>query len=264
MRRFITLFIAIMVATAATAQHKAPKVIAHRGFHKVEGAAKNSLNALKNAQEAGFWGSECDINLTKDNALLVVHGAWHPDKSSSPRVDVQHNTKAEIQAIPLASGEKVPTLDDYLALFQSANGTKLIIELKSHDTQERETEIVERVLAKVKEYGVESDIEYIAFSKHICSELARLAPKGTKIAYLGSNLTPLQCRALGCTGIDYNITMLQLMPQWIRQAHALGMSVNAWTVNSERNIRWCVKHKIDYITTDEPLLATKIIEEMCH
>ena len=264
MRRFITLFIAIMVATAATAQYKAPKVIAHRGFHKVEGAAKNSLNALKNAQEAGFWGSECDINLTKDNALLVVHGAWHPDKSSSPRVDVQHNTKAEIQAIPLASGEKVPTLDDYLTLFQSANGTKLIIELKSHDTQERETEIVERVLAKVKEYGVESNIEYIAFSKHICSELARLAPKGTKIAYLDSNLTPLQCRALGCTGIDYNITMLQLMPQWIRQAHALGMSVNAWTVNSERNIRWCVKHKIDYITTDEPLLATKIIEEMCH
>ena len=55
MRRFITLFIAIMVATAATAQYKAPKVIAHRGFHKVEGAAKNSLNALKNAQEAGFW-----------------------------------------------------------------------------------------------------------------------------------------------------------------------------------------------------------------
>lgn len=260
----LTSLIAVMVGLTASAQYKAPKVIAHRGFHKVEGAAKNSLNALKNAQEAGFWGSECDINLTKDNALLVVHGAWHPDKSSSPRVDVQHNTKAEIQAIPLASGEKVPTLDDYLALFQSANGTKLIIELKSHDTQERETEIVERVLAKVKEYGVESNIEYIAFSKHICSELVRLAPKGTKIAYLGSNLTPLQCRALGCTGIDYNITMLQLMPQWIRQAHALGMSVNAWTVNSERNIRWCVKHKIDYITTDEPLLATKIIEEMCH
>lgn len=263
MRRSLTLFIYIMVAMAASAHYKAPQIIAHRGFHKAEGAAKNSLNALREAQKAKFWGSECDINLSKDNELLVVHGAWHPSKSSSPKVNVQHDNKADIQAIPLASGERVPTLDEYLAQFSSAKGTKLIIELKNHDTPERETEIVKRVLAKIKEYGVEEEVEYIAFSQYVCSELSRLAPKGTKIAYLGSNLSPKRCKELGCTGIDYNITVLQLMPQWIKQAHALGMTVNAWTVNSERNIRWCIKHEIDYITTDNPLLATDIVGKMC-
>lgn len=263
MRRFIILFITIMFATAATAQYKAPKIIAHRGFHKAEGAAKNSLNALNAAQHAGFWGSECDVNLTKDNELLVIHGVWHPAKNSSPKTHVQHNTKAEIQAIPLTSGEVVPTLDEYLTLFQSSQNTKLIIELKSHNTATREREVVERVLSKVKEYRVEERVEYIAFSEFICEELARLAPKGTKIAYLGSDLTPLRCKALGCTGIDYNITVLQLMPQWIRQAHELGMTVNAWTVNSERNIRWCVNHNIDYITTDNPQLANDIVDKMC-
>lgn len=253
-----------MVVVVASAQYKSPMVIAHRGFHKVEGAAKNSLNALKEAQKAGFWGSECDINLTKDNELLVVHGAWHPKKSASPKANVQHNTKAEIQAIPLTSGEIVPTFDEYLTTLRNSTQTKLIIELKEHDTPERETEVVERVLTNVREYGVEESVEYISFSSFICSELARLAPTETKIAYLGSNLSPARCKELGCTGIDYNITLLKLMPQWIREAHELGMTVNAWTVNSERNIRWCIKHGIDYITTDNPMLAKELIDKMCH
>ena len=221
------------------------------------------MNALIEAQKANFWGSECDINLSKDNELLVVHGDWHPKKSASPKVHVQRATKAEIQAIRLTSDEVVPTLDEYLAQHSKSKGLKLIIELKSHATPERETEIVERVVAKVKEYGLENEVEYIAFSQFVCSELARLAPSGTKIAYLCSNLSPERCKELGCTGIDYNISVLKMMPQWIRQAHDLGMTVNAWTVNSERNIRWCIKHNIDYITTDNPLLARDLIEKMC-
>jgi len=263
MKRFTALFIAIMAATATSAQYKAPQVVAHRGFHKAEGAAKNSLNALIEAQKANFWGSECDINLSKDNELLVVHGDWHPKKSASPKVHVQRNTKAEIQAIRLTSDEVVPTLDEYLSQHRKSKGLKLIIELKSHATPERETEIVQRVLAKVKEYGLENSVEYIAFSQFICSELARLAPSGTKIAYLCSNLSPKRCKELGCTGIDYNITVLKLMPQWVHQAHELGMTVNAWTVNSERNISWCIKHDIDYITTDNPMLARELIDKMC-
>lgn len=252
-----------MVVTAAHAQYKAPQVVAHRGFHRSQGAAKNSLNALRAAQEEGFWGSECDINLSSDNELLVVHGDWHPAKNASTKVHVQRATKAEIQAIRLTSGEVVPTLDEYLTQLRSTKGTKLIIELKNHPTPERETELVERVLAKVKEYGVEHEVQYIAFRPFVCSELSRLAPSGTKISYLCSDYPPLRCKQLGCTGIDYNIIVLKIMPQWIRQAHELGMTVNAWTVNSEKDIRWCIEHGIDYITTDNPPLARKMIAEMC-
>ena len=263
MKRVVLLLFAIMVVTAAHAQYKAPQVVAHRGFHKSEGAAKNSLNALRAAQKEGFWGSECDINLSSDNELLVVHGDWHPAKNASTKVHVQRATKAEIQAIRVTSGEVVPTLDEYLTQLRSAKGTKLIIELKNHPTPERETELVERVLAKVKEYGVENEVQYIAFRPFVCSELSRLAPSGTKISYLCSDYPPLRCKQLGCTGIDYNIIVLKIMPQWIRQAHELGMTVNAWTVNSEKDIRWCIEHGIDYITTDNPTLARKIIAEMC-
>lgn len=264
MKRLLTLTLAVMTIISASAQYKAPKIIAHRGFHATEGAARNSLNALKAAQKAKLWGSECDIQLTKDGEILVVHGPWHPGiKNATPRVNVNRSNKADVQAILLTSGEVVPTLDEYLQQMTKSKKTKLIIEIKDQLTPQLETEIVEKTLAKVAAYGLEDMVEYIAFRPWVCTELARLAPKGTKIAYLNGNYTPEYCKAMGCAGIDYNFRVLKKRPQWIKESHDLGMYVNAWTVNKEEDIRWCIENGVDYITTDDPMLAKKLIKEMC-
>ena len=49
----------------------------------------------------------------------------------------------------------------------------------------------------------------------------------------------------------------------IKNAHKFGMYVNAWTVNKEEDIRWCIKNGVDFITTDDPVLVQQIINEMC-
>ena len=104
MKKVLTLLVAVMISFAASAQYKAPKIIAHRGFHASEGAARNSLNALKAAQEAKIWGSECDIQLTKDGEVLVVHGPSHPgNKNAKPRVNVNYSTK-ETRRLDLTFG----------------------------------------------------------------------------------------------------------------------------------------------------------------
>jgi glycerophosphoryl diester phosphodiesterase len=41
------------------------------------------------------------------------------------------------------------------------------------------------------------------------------------------------------------------------------MYVNVWTVNKEEDIRWAIQNGVDYITTDDPMLVQKLIEEMC-
>ncbi len=261
MKRLLTLLIATMATFTITAQYKAPKIIAHRGFHATEGAAKNSLNALKAAQKAKIWGSECDLQLTKDGEVLVVHGPNHSDGAKV--LNVNRSTKEEVQALPLKSGEIVPTLDEYLRQMQKSKNTKLIIEIKNQPTPQLETEIVEKTLKAVAQYGLESDVEYIAFRPWVCTELARLAPEGTKIAYLNGDYNPAYCKAMGCAGIDYKYTVLKRKPKWIKEAHDLGMYVNAWTVNKEEDIRWCIENGVDYITTDNPMLARELIEEMC-
>ena len=73
----IGMTIAVLVAgllmpSVADAQNKSG-IVAHRGFWNCEeaGYAKNSVAALRCAQEAGFWGSEFDVNMTSDGVLIV-------------------------------------------------------------------------------------------------------------------------------------------------------------------------------------------------
>ncbi len=263
MKKILTLIVAVMIGFAATAQYKAPKIIAHRGFHKSEGAARNSLNALKAAQEAGIWGSECDINLSKDGEILVLHGVWHPSGKAKPRAHVHYDTKEKIQSILLTSGEVVPTFEEYLQQMKKSNATKLIIEVKNQPTPQLETELVQKTIELVAKYGLEEEVEYIAFRPWVCWEIARLAPQGTKIAYLSGDYSPAYCKAMGCAGIDYSFKVLKKRPQWIKQAHKLKMYVNIWTVNKEEDIRWCIENGVDFITTDDPELTQRIIDEMC-
>lgn len=263
MKKILTFMVAALVGFAATAQYKAPQIIAHRGFHASEGAAKNSLNALKAAQDAKFWGSEFDVQLTNDEELLVVHGPWHPSPDGKSRVHVNISNKADIQALLLTSGETVPTLDEYLEQGKKSNDTKLIVEIKNQLTPQHETKIVEKIVAKIAEYGLQNNAEYIAFRPWVCMEVARLAPEGTKIAYLNGDLTPAYCKSMGCTGIDYNYAKLRKNAAWIKSAHKLGMTVNVWTVNKEEAVRWCIKRGVDYITTDDPVMVQRVINEMC-
>ena len=50
-------------------------IVAHRGYWASEAGGKshNSIAALKAAQDLDFWGSEFDVNMTKDGVLLVFH-----------------------------------------------------------------------------------------------------------------------------------------------------------------------------------------------
>ena len=85
MKKLLSLSIMTLVGFAVMAQ---PQVIAHRGFHATKGSARNSIASLKEAQKLGIFGSECDVNLTKDGEILVVHGSMHPDKQTNKEQEI--------------------------------------------------------------------------------------------------------------------------------------------------------------------------------
>lgn len=251
MKNFITFVIAIFATLSVTAQ---TQVIAHRGFHATKNSYDNTISSLQHAQELGVYGSEVDINETSDGKLIAIHGARHRDIKN-----VQAATFDEIRALPLTNGEMVPTLDEYLEQGKKSKVTKLIIEVKSHPTPERETRVVKNILEAVKKHKMRKKVEYIAFSKHVCDELVKYAPKGTQIAYLNGDLTPAQCKEEGYTGIDYNLNTLKKNPDWIKQCHDLGLTVNVWTVNGTEDLQWFIDKGVDYITTDNPLELNRLL-----
>ena len=265
MKKIVTVAVAAMVSVSALAQ---PKVVAHRGYHAIDGSCRNSIEALRQAQEMKLYGSECDINLTKDGVIVVAHGGLHPDKiyrkgENIKRLDIQRSTYEELKAIKLENGEVIPTLEEYLVQLKKSNSTKLIIEVKSHYSQAKESEIIRKTVDLVAKYGLNDMVEYIAFRPWVCYELEKMVPKGTPIAYLNGDYDPEYVESMGVSGIDYNYKVLYKKPEWIKQCHERGLTVNVWTVDDEAELRWVIEQGVDYITTDNPVLATELIKQMC-
>jgi glycerophosphoryl diester phosphodiesterase len=64
----------------------------------------------------------------------------------------------------------------------------------------------------------------------------------------------------GFFGFDYNIRVLRLKSDWIKEAQDLGLTVNAWTVNNPDDMKWLLEQGTDFITTDEPELLFELMK----
>lgn len=154
----------------------------------------------------------------------------------------------------------MPTLRQYVLKSRELS-TRLIVELKPHRSPEQETRAVQGIVRMIHDYDLEDRVEYISFSLHAVKEFIRLAPAGTPVYYLNGDLEPQALKDLGCAGADYELSVFRQHPEWIAECHALGMKVNAWTVNNAQDMEWLIAHNVDYITTNDPLLLQQILQK---
>lgn len=239
----------VAAAQAATAQ---TGVVAHRGLWQAPASAQNSITALALADRAECYGSEFDVWLTADSALVVNHDA------SFGGLPMETSTLAALQQLSLPNGERMPSLENYLTAAASTS-TRLILELKHHTTAERETAAVQCIVTMAERFGLSDRMEYISFSLHACREFVRLAPAGTPVMYLNGDLSPAELHTMGITGIDYHHSVFRAHPEWVEQAHALGMTVNAWTVNDAPTMQYLIALHVDLITTNAPALLQSLL-----
>lgn len=234
-------------------------IVAHRGYWNCDegGHATNSVAALKAAQNHGFWGSEFDVHMTKDEVLVVFH-----DKSTAGMKFEEHPF-ADFAEVRLENGEPIPTLDDYLRQARTCKSTKLVFEMKSHSTPELEDRAIELALQQLKKYHLlkPQRVMFISFSIHTCRRFVEWAP-GIDVQYLGTDIRPAELAKEGIMGIDSNMSVFAKDETWIKEARANGMSVNIWTVNNDEDIRRFLPMKMDHFTTDEPERVRELLGEV--
>ena len=243
----------LLTGGAALAQ---PKVIAHRGYWTAPGSAQNSLTSFSKADSIGVYGSEIDVWLTADDRLIVNHDRVYKGTD----IDMEKATAREIMQIVLPNGkENIPSLDQYLDLVASKPDTRLILEMKSLSDLNREDLAAEKIVRALRRHGVLERTDIIAFSINACLAFKKLIPD-TKIYYLNGDLPPKSIKKLGLAGIDYSMGALRRHPEWVKQAHDLGLEVNVWTVDSEEDMRYFIDLGVDYITTDYPELLQALLK----
>ena len=256
MKHWMPLLAAVLALSACCqAPAGSPAVVAHRGYWKCEGGAQNSISSLSNAAAIKVWGSEFDVWMTTDDTLVVNHDA------KFNKILLKDAKYADFKNMPLDNGELMSTVDEYLAKGLEYPELEMVFEIKTYrDGMDSvyEARVVPAVIAAVKKYGLEKRTTFIAFSLTVCEQVAKLMPENT-VQYLNGDLSPKEVFEHGINGIDYHYSCFQQHPEWVKEAHDLGMSVNCWTVNAPSVIREMIDLGVDQITTNEPTLVQKII-----
>lgn len=231
-------------------------VIAHRGAWKSQELPENSIASLKEAIALGCYGAEFDVHLTKDGVPVVNH-----DKDFMG-MDIESSNYEDLLTKQLSNGEKIPTLQSYLETGLKQQNTKLILEIKSAPSgQNRTFSLTRKAVDLVHTLKGESMVEYICFDFEAGQLVGELDPKA-KVAYLNGDKTPMEVFKAGYTGIDYNYKVFKENPRWIKEAMDLGLTVNAWTVNKEEDMRDLLLQSIDFITTNEPELLFRVLDDI--
>ena len=231
---------------------KAPGVVAHRGYWDIAGAAQNSVAALKEAQELGTYGSEADVWLTTDGYLVMNH-----DQKING-IEIQDNPYSKVKDIKLSNGETLPQLKDFLeALKDKSKTTKLFLEVKTHNSSEKNMAVVKAVIDAIKEAGVRDRVQFIAFDLNVCKEIVRLDPEA-EVGYLNGGLTPKQLYDAGIKGIHYSQKQYRNNPTWMKEANDLGMTVNVQGCNTVSDMAEMINMGADLISTDKPTIGMEV------
>lgn len=252
---FFSAIASVLLATACNTHsayqrkiaHPANPVVAHRGAFKKNNLPENSIASLREAIRLGCAGSEFDVRMTADDSLVINHD---PNYHQLP---IEKHSYAELLAFPLANGEKIPTLREYLLAGKTNNKTTtLVVEIKPSETsKERGKRIAEKVLDLVGALHMRKKVIYISFDYDMLQHLHNLdATAHTQ--YLNGDKSPLQLKQDGINGADYHYSVFHKNPDWIQMAKDNGILLNAWTVNDKAIMDWLLSAGFHYITTNEP------------
>jgi glycerophosphoryl diester phosphodiesterase len=153
---------------------RAVEWIAHRG--ESADAPENTLAAFRLAYERGVPTVELDVHLTKDNRLAVIHDGTTKrtagiDRSiKNLRFDELHDLDVGRWKATKWSGEKIPTLEESLALIPS--NSRCFIEVKVGP------EAVPALVKAVEQCGKSpSQLCVISFKAETIAEAKRRLPQ---------------------------------------------------------------------------------------
>ncbi|NBL65736.1 glycerophosphodiester phosphodiesterase [Flavobacterium sp. NST-5] len=240
----LILFFAVLFSTPSISQ----KTIAHRGAWKMSENPQNSIAALQEAARLKCFATEFDVHLTKDNILVVNHD------DDFQGMKIATSTYAELLTKKLTNGEKIPTAEDYLKEGLKHKNLRLILEIKTSPLGlERTKETANAAVNLVKKLKAKKHVDFILFDFETGVYLSKITK--TSIGYLTGNKTPEELKTAGFKQMDYHFSVYQKNPDYISRAKKLKLSVNCWTVNSEKDVEEMLAKNVDFITTDEPELV---------
>ena len=230
-------------------------IIAHRGAYKEYGHPDNSVAALKKAVELNFYGSECDINITSDGQVIVLHG------ESFGGLSVLSNDYATLKnKAKLSNGETLPLLSDFIKVVMEGKGTKLFIDVKSmSETGGGDAQSIKAGNAAtkiIKEMGAGSYVTFIIGRLAVFNGVAKSPDVKWPVAYMNHDITPqkfLSNTSGFTTWGNFDISEFGKNPSTskfdaeytdkrLKEWNDAGVELSFYNIDTEEQIKWYLPH----------------------
>jgi len=237
------------------------EIIAHRGAS--HDAPENTVAAATRGFAQGADAVECDIRLSKDGRIVVLHDDT-TQRTTSVKGVVKEMTLAELRVLDAGrwkgtafAGERIPTLDEMLAAVPA--GKRLVIEIKC------DAAVVPELQAALARVGRKpGEIQLIAFSDKTLQAAHRALPQHAALLLSGyehdpeSGKPPPDLDDLIRRGKAGGFDGLSLDARWplddaaVKKAHDAGLRLYVWTVDDAALARRLAAAGVDGITTNRP------------
>lgn len=223
-------------------------IIGHRGAGGL--FPENSIRAFREAEKIGCHAVECDIRLSADDHLVVIHD---PDliRLASLDLNIGEMKLDQILKIKLNSGETIPTLEE---VFLSVT-IPVYVELKEEAT----VNALSRLLRENKNF--QKRTVTISFIHEAIRKLKKNFPKMITGALMSTVPEDPQSIRENCNADFLSLHYDGLEKSFVSLCHNQKMGINVWTPNDELSLRRCLNLGVDSITTDRPDIAFGLFKQ---
>ncbi|WP_137177174.1 glycerophosphodiester phosphodiesterase family protein [Roseomonas sp. AR75] len=239
-----------------------PLIAAHRGGLFLW--PENSATAFRETARLAVEQAECDVHLTADGEVVVMHDATL-DRTTDASGPVVARTAAELQAVRVrgTGGEAPPTLAEYLAIL-APSAVAPRIEIKSDAARRPYPGIVPRTLARLDTAGQRQRSWIIGFNADTMAE-AQAAGGLAGVAWLVEVPTLMDIGLEGVIAVAQRIRVAEiglttgvLNAPMIARFREAGLGVGTWGANHAASIRRTIELGVDIFATDDPPLAIRL------
>jgi glycerophosphoryl diester phosphodiesterase len=288
----------LIMTISGSAQYSKKTLVAHRGASAY--APEHTVAAYKLAIEMGADYVEQDLAVTKDGVLICLHDAslerttnveqLFPDRAISMSIEGKTRrawvandfTLAEIKTLDAGSwfdakfaGERIPTFDEAIALIRGKAG--IFPELKTPEIYAgRNVRFEEIVAAALDKHGLrgpkadpKTPVILQTFGQSSARKLAEMKVGVPVVLLLGDDegfKTAAQLKAWKgiVQGFGPTKNIVRDNPEFVKWAHAEGMTVTPYTFRSSDTARagftsvademsfYLYKLDVDAVFTDNP------------
>lgn len=223
-----------------------PLVGGHRG--NPADHPENTMRSFRSAIAAGCDLIECDVHLSSDGRLVVIHDHTL-ERTTNGRGLVRDHSASELRKLDAGHGERIPYLQEVIELALGKVG--LVIEIKQIPIQYPGLE--DKLVAMLRQLGAVAECAVVSFHHPSIRGLRDMEPR-LQLGILEGARPIDPARMLREAGADvFSPHWGATDPQLVKEVHAAGGAVAVWTVDDDAAVAWCKFCKPDSVFTNRPV-----------